>query len=155
MMRPSPLDTVIDLAEQRRDAARQDLARAQHDEQQALMQMHQLTSYTDESQRRWSERAARGVPVNLLFTQQTFMAKLTHATGFQQGVLARLGQQVERYRLQLIEAERTLVSLQQLRQRRADAWQQRQTRQEQKFNDELAATQHRQHAASHPWRQDP
>lgn len=154
-MRPSPLDTVIELAERRRDAARQDLARARHDEQQALMQMHQLASYTDESQRRWSERAARGVPAALLSTQQTFMSKLGHATQFQHGVLGRLTQQVERYRLQLVEAERTLASLQQLRQRRADAWQQHQARQEQKFNDELAATQHRQHAASHPWRQEP
>lgn len=146
---------VLDLAARKRDEALQALARAQLEQQKAMMQMNQLQGYTAESQLRWSQRATQGVTASLLHTQQTFMGKLNNAVTFQDGVLDRLAQNVQRCQAQVIEAERELASLQKFQQRRVEAWQKRQQRQEQKATDETAAIQHRQHAQAHPWRSTP
>jgi flagellar FliJ protein len=149
------LATVLDIATRKREASLQALARARNEQQMALMQMSQLQGYTAESMQRWSQRASRGVSVMLLHTQQSFMTKLEHAVNFQHGVLDRLNQNVQRCQQQLFEAERELASLQKVQQRRIEAWQKDQQRQEQRTTDEMAANQHWQHASAHPWRSQP
>lgn len=155
-MKPAnALLTVIEVATRKRDEALQQLAQARREQEHALLQMSQLQGYTIESQQRWSARASTGVPVALLHAHQNMMAKLEHAVQFQQGVLQRLAQHVERCEQSVRQAERELASLKKFQQRQLAAWQQHQQRAEQKLNDEMAATQHRQHAHHSPWRPTP
>lgn len=155
-MKPShALHTVIEVAARKRDDALRGLAQARHEQQQALLQMSQLQGYTSESQQRWSARATLGVSVALLHAHQNLMGKLEHAVQFQQGVLQRLAQNVQRCEHAVRESERELASLKKYQQRRHDVWQRQQQRLEQKSNDEMAATQHRQHAHLSPWRPTP
>ena len=155
MSAPHTLHTVIEVATRERDEALRALAQARHEQHQALLQMSQLQGYTAESQQRWSARAGSGVSMALLHAQQNLMGKLEHAVQFQQGVLQRLAQSVQRHEHAVLESERKLASLKKYQQRRHEAWQRQQQRQEQKANDEMAATQHRQHSQHSPWRPTP
>ena len=155
-MKPAnALLTVIEVATRKRDEALQQLAQARREQEHALLQMSQLQGYTVESQQRWSARASTGVSVALLHAHQNMMAKLAHAVQFQQGVLQRLAQHVERCEQSVLQAERELASLKKFQHRQQAAWQQHQQRTEQKLNDEMAAAQHRQHAHHTPWRPTP
>ncbi|NIC41931.1 flagellar export protein FliJ [Aquabacterium sp. A08] len=149
------LDTVVEVATRRRDEALQALGRAQREHQQAQGQLVQLQDYTRESLQRWQQRAGQGISPTLLRTQQTFMGKLDHAVAFQHGVLQRLQLHIDHCREQLLQAERELASLTKYLERRHQAQQHRLQRQDQKSNDEMAANQHRQHSAAHPWKSTP
>lgn len=155
MKPPHALLTVIEVATRKRDEALRLLAQARQEQQQALLQMNQLEGYTAESLQRWSTRATLGVSVALLHAHQNLMGKLDHAVQFQQGVLQRLAQNVQRCEHAVLETERELASLKKFQQRRHDLWLRQQQRLEQKINDEMAATQHRQHAHHSPWRPTP
>lgn len=155
MKTSNALQTVVEVATRRRDEALQALGRAQREHQQAQQQMLQLQGYSHESLERWSVRASQGISATLLQTQQNFMGKLDHAVSFQQGVLQRLQQQLDRCQTRLLDTERELASLSKFLDRRHQAWQHQLNRQEQKSNDEMAATQHRLHSAAHPWKSMP
>jgi flagellar protein FliJ len=155
MKAPDKLETVVEVATRKRDDALQALARAQREYHSASMQMTQLRGYTQESLSRWSERASRGVTAQLLHTHQTFMGKLDHAVSFQGNVMERLQHHMAHCQQQVMQAERELASLNKYIDRRHQTWQRQLHRQDQKSNDEMAATQHRQHATAHPWRHTP
>lgn len=152
MKKPAPLTTVIEVATLRRDQALQALGRARQEMQSAELQLSQLEQYTQESLQRWSQRAAQGISPMLLRTHQNFMAKIDHAVQFQHGVMQRLQNDIERCQQQVFEAERQLASLNKYTERRESRWQQQLQRQEQKSNDEMASTLHRQRQAAMPWR---
>jgi len=149
------LATVLELATRRRDQALQALVQAQQEHEQAQAQMNQIKGYSAESLQRWSLRASQGITPSLLRTHQTFMAKLEHAVSFQDGVLARISENIQHRKGQLLDAERELASLQKVQQRRIEDWQKVRQRQEQRNTDEMAANQHRRHAQAHPWRSQP
>ena len=153
-MKPNPaLETLIEVATRRRDEALRALGEAQREHQQAQVQMAQLQGYSDESRQRWSARASQGVSPTLLHTHLTFMGKLEHAVGFQDGVLQRLAQNIQRCQDKVVLAERELASLNKYQERKHQAWQQWRHTQEQKHNDEMAANLHRHRSAQHPWKQ--
>jgi flagellar FliJ protein len=153
MKKPASLDTILEVATQRRDQALQALAQAQREWQQAQQQMLQLQGYTAESIQRWSQRSAQqGVTSTMLQTQQTFLAKLDHAVAFQNGVLERLQLHVDHCKQLVVQAERELASLQKYAERREHHWQRQQDRQEQRNNDEMAANVHQRNAAPTPWK---
>ncbi|HEX5806777.1 MAG TPA: flagellar export protein FliJ [Macromonas sp.] len=152
MKKPTSLHTVVEVCSQKRDEALQALGHAQRELQQAQQQMLQLQGYAQESQQRWSQRAAVGVSPSLLFTHRQFMAKLEHAVTFQNGVLQRLQLNIDHCKHQVMQAERELAGLNKYVERRDQQWQHQLHRQEQRRNDEMAANLHRQSTSSTSWR---
>ena len=142
------LDTVIELAERRRDEALAALSQARREAQAAQGQMDQLTAYEAESQARWRTRASAGVDPAWLMHHREFMAKIHHAIDFQTGVLAQKQQQTEAAQNAVHGAERELATLRQYLARQHEALQQRLMRREQKQTDEMAQNAHRRRAAA-------
>lgn len=143
-----PLDTVIELAERRRDEALAALSRARREQQAAQAQMDQLTAYEAEAQARWQARCASGVDPAWLMHHRQFMAKIHHAIDFQTGVLAQKQQQIDAAQSAVHGAERELATLRQYAARQHEALQQRLMRREQKHTDEMAQNAHRRRAAA-------
>ena len=155
MKKPASLEVVLEVGSLRRNQALQALAQAQNELRSAEQQMAQLCSYGDESQQRWSERASQGVSPALLHAHRSFMARIEHAVQFQRGVLDRLAGRIEQCQQGVMAAERELASLNKYAERRSQTWQRHLDRQEQKLNDDMAATLHRQHRSTHDWRGNP
>jgi flagellar protein FliJ len=155
MKKPASLHTVLEVGELRRSQALQALAQVQGEQRHAEQQMALLSNYGDEAQARWSQRASQGVSPALLHAHRAFMARIDHAQQFQQGVLERLAQRIEHCRRDVMTADRELASLNKVAQRRDQTWQRHLDRQEQKHNDEMAATLHRQQRSTHDWRNRP
>jgi flagellar FliJ protein len=117
------LDTVIELAERRRDEALAALSRAQRDIQAAQ------------------------APAWLMHHRE-FMAKIHHAIDFQSNVLAQKQQQIVAAQNAVHGAEREVATLRQYAARQQEALQQRLMRREQKQTDEMAQNAHRRRAAA-------
>ncbi|MGQ9724596.1 MAG: flagellar export protein FliJ [Tepidimonas sp.] len=145
MNKPRDLGVLLELAQRRRDEAAQALAHVRRERQGAEVQMAQLHAYTQDAQTRWHQRATAGVTATLLATHRQFMAKLEDAVTFQTQVLQQLDERIARREKLLIEAERTLATLQRVQQRRLSDWHQHLRRVEQKANDEVASLLHRRH----------
>lgn len=145
------IDTVVEIASQKRDDALRALGRVQHELEQARQQMAQLQDYAVESQTRWNHRATQGVSATLMQHQRQFMARIDHAVAFQRDVIAGIEQSLEQLRVEVTAAEREVASLHKYVERRQRAWQQEQQRQEQKATDETAANAHRRQNTTHPW----
>lgn len=156
MKKPDQLDTVLEVATLRRDNALQTLGAAQRELQAAEQQMTQLQDYVKDSQTRWTARASsEAISVTLLQHQQQFLGRIDQAIDFQRGHLQRLETHVQYCQQQLVQAERALASLNKYTERRQTEWQRQADRAEQKQTDEMAANQHRQQAANHPWKTTP
>ena len=137
------LNTVVDIAEQRRDEAHAKLAQQQRELQIAQDQLQQLETYAQEAQQRWMTRSSgAGVDAQQLFHQRQFMHKIDHAVEFQRGVIANREAHVERCRNQLMVAERDVAGLRKYTERKLQAAQQKAQRQEQKHTDEMALAIH-------------
>ncbi len=149
------IDTVVEIAAQKRDDALRALGRVQHELEQARQQMTQLQDYAVESQTRWNHRATQGVSAALMQHQRQFMARLDHAVAFQRDVIVGIEQSLEQLRVEVHAAERELASLNKYVERRVRAWQQEQQRQEQKATDETAANTHRRQQTQNPWSRNP
>lgn len=136
------LNKVVDLAEKRRDDAVTALGRLQRELQMAREQMQQLEAYADEAQQRWVARGATGVDATMLHHHRQFMQKIDHAMEFQRGVLADREELIERAQSQVYAAERDLAGLRKYTERKQQALDLRNLRQEQKATDEMALTIH-------------
>lgn len=142
------LQTVIELAERRRDESLAALSAARRERQAAQEQMDQLTAYAAEAQARWQARCASGVNASWLMNHRQFMAKIEHAIDFQTDVLTQKQQQIDAVQGQVHEAERELATLRQYVTRQLEAVQQRLMRRDQKQTDEMAQNAHRRRAES-------
>lgn len=129
----------VELAERRRDAARQTLASVQGARQAAQAQLDQLTGYAAETQQRWGPKAGAAVQPEVMHHHYQFLGRLDHAIGLQTQTLSGQDQRVAQARQALLQAELRLTSLRKvLERRRADLAQQQQRR-EQKQTDERAS----------------
>ena len=155
MKKPASLATVLEVGTLRRNQALQALALAQSEWRNAQQQMAQLNNYGLESEQRWAQRVTQGVSPALLHAHRSFMARIDHAVQFQRGVLERLAGRIEQCQHGVMAAERELASLNKYDERRAQNWRRHLDRQEQKHNDDMAATLHRQHRGTHDWRKVP
>lgn len=149
------IDTVVEIAAQKRDEAMRALGRVQNELEQARQQMTQLQDYAVESQTRWNHRATEGVSAALMQHQRQFMARLDHAVAFQRDVIVGIERSLEQLRVEVTAAERELASLNKYVERRVRAWQQEQQRHEQKATDETAANTHRRQQTQNPWSRNP
>ncbi|KAF1047633.1 flagellar export protein FliJ [Xylophilus sp.] len=152
MAQPSALAVAIELAERRRDAARQRLAQAVGHQQAAQAQLDQLQGYAGETQAKWGIQPHTVRSPEVMGHHYQFMARLQHAVGLQAEVMARHADHVDGARRALTEAELRVASLRKLAGQRAREAERSQQRREQKQLDEMAALQHRRRLqAGGPW----
>lgn len=138
------LNKVVEIAEKRRDEAVAALAQQERELQIAQDQLQQLQTYAAEAQKRFMVRSSSGggVDAQQLFHQSQFMHKIDHALEFQRSVIANRETLMERCRNQLMVAERDVAGLRKFTERKIQAVQQKQQRQDQKATDEMALTIH-------------
>lgn len=129
----------VELAERRRDAARQALKAMQDAHQAAQAQLDQLAGYAAETQGRWGMRAGAAVQPEVMHHHYHFMGRLDHAIGLQTGVVRGQDVRVDKARQALLEAELRLASLRKVLERRRAELALQQQRREQKQTDERAA----------------
>lgn len=152
MAEPTALAVAVDLAERRRDAARQRLAQALAQQQSAQGQLDQLQGYASDTNIRWGLQENTHRKPEILAHHYQFMDRLAHAIGLQADVMAQHARRIDEHRRQLLEAELRVTSLRKVVAQRAHETQRAQQRREQKQTDETAALQHRrQHHGDGPW----
>lgn len=132
-------EVAVELAERRRDAARQALKNIQDARHAAQAQLEQLTGYAAETQGRWGAKPNSAVKPEVMFHHYHFMGRLDHAIGLQTGVVSGQDVRVDKARQALLEAELRLASLRKVLERRRAELALQQQRQEQKQTDERAA----------------
>ena len=129
----------IQLAERRRDAARQAVANLQNARAAAQGQLDQLQGYAQETQGRWGASEGRVMQRVVLQHHHQFMGRLEHAIGLQGQVVRTQDQRVAGARQTLLQAELRLASLRKVLERRQAELALAQQRREQKATDERAA----------------
>lgn len=129
----------IQLAERRRDAARQAVLNLQNARAAAQGQLDQLQGYAQETQGRWGASEGRVMQPVVLQHHHQFMGRLEHAIGLQGQVVRTQDQRVAGARQTLLQAELRLASLRKVLERRQAELALAQQRREQKATDERAA----------------
>jgi len=129
----------VELAERRRDAARQNLQDVQGARAAAQAQLGQLEGYAQETQGRWGASEGRTLQPVVLQHHYHFMGRLEHAIGLQTQALGGQDRRVADARQGLLQAELRLASLRKVLERRQREQAQAQQRQDQKQTDERAA----------------
>ncbi len=132
-------EVAVELAERRRDAARQALKNVQDARHAAQAQLEQLTGYAAETQSRWGMKADSAMQPEVMYHHYQFMGRLDHAIGLQTGVVSGQDVRVDKARQALLEAELRLASLRKVLERRRAEVALQQQRREQKQTDERAA----------------
>jgi flagellar FliJ protein len=136
------LALAIEVATRRRDQAEQGVQQAQRALRHAQAQLEQLSSYAQETGERWATAQARTFSAELMRHRHSFMQRLEHAIGLQQGVLADLQQQLQQAQQQRVRQEQRLAALQQLLQRRLTERARAEARREQKQLDDWVSQSH-------------
>ena len=134
-------EVAVELAERRRDAARQALKNVQDARHAAQAQLEQLTGYAAETQGRWGMKADSAMQPEVMYHHYQFMGRLDHAIGLQTGVVSGQDVRVDKARQALLEAELRLASLRKVVEKRQQDHERQQMRREQKQTDERASIQ--------------
>jgi flagellar protein FliJ len=132
------LHTLLHQAEAERDQAMAALRRAEEQAEHVRAQAEQLASYRSEYQQRWANNFSRRSAIEIVHCYQSFMQRLDEALALQRqqsdAAHALAGQQ----RQALVVAERRVASVRKLIGRRQAELQHKQSRLEQRQNDETA-----------------
>ena len=133
------LVTLLEHAERQRDQAMVLQRRADEALAVAVQQQTQLTAYRNDHQSRWSAAFSQSVAVPLMHCHHAFSGRLHEAVDLQAGQVDRARQTLCKRQGDALEAERRVAAIGKLLQRRADAADLHQHRQEQRQSDERAA----------------
>lgn len=143
MAKPFHLQPLINLAEDRSQAAAQTLARLKQAWQDAESKLQQLQGFLDEYNQRLQQQAQSGFSISQLRDFQAFILKLELAIRAQ-------GEEVERCRMRWHQGqeewqtrEREVKAYQTLRQRHDAAERKSEERLDQRLQDEFARSLHR------------
>lgn len=142
------LELAVDLATRRRDAGVQALAQAERVLAAGHDQMGQLENYARDTENRWTVRGQIATTPEIMRHHYQFMDRLNQAMELQKSVLRDRGALVEAARAELLQAEVRLASLKKVCEKRRAVLSREQNRREQREIDEMAAAQHRKHAAT-------
>ena len=102
-------EVAVELAERRRDAARQALKNVQDARHAAQAQLEQLTGYAAETQGRWGMKADSAMQPEVMYHHYQFMGRLDHAIGLQTGVVSGQDVRVDKARQTLLELRRAEI----------------------------------------------
>ncbi|RYF25897.1 MAG: flagellar export protein FliJ [Comamonadaceae bacterium] len=133
----------VEMAERKRDDARQALQDARNARQAAQQQLDQIESYAQETQNRWGLRADATVKPEVMYHHYQFMDRLAHASGLQSGVVGDQAGRVDAAAHALLQAELRVTSLKKVVEKRRREMEQLQARRDQKQTDERASLQFR------------
>ncbi|WP_439686691.1 flagellar export protein FliJ [Cupriavidus oxalaticus] len=139
MAKPSPLNTLADLAQNDTDAAARDLGRLQGLRTQAEQQLNQLTQYRQEYRARMQAVAAEGMTSSRWQDFSRFLDSLDHAIRQQTTALAKAEADLLAGRNRWQHQKRRLNSFDTLIARAEAREDQIAARREQRANDEYAA----------------
>lgn len=132
------LQTLLELAERERDAARAALMQAENLGNRALAQMEQLRAYQAEYHAKAPGTAGRAAPIELLRCHQGFMGRLDQALVQQQEAVRASDAELLRRRQALQHCELRLASVRKLLERRDTERLHTEARREQRRSDEAA-----------------
>jgi len=132
----------IELATSQRDALSQAHAQAQRNVGFSQDQMAQLQGYARDTDVRWIGASSVTRSAELLRHHYQFMERLQQAIGLQEGVMAKMQQQLDLAHQALLQAEFRLSGLNQILKSRQAALLLKQKRREQQQTDEFAALLH-------------
>jgi flagellar protein FliJ len=130
--------TLLRQAETERDQALAALHRAEEQAERVRAQAEHLAGYRSEYQQRWAGHFSRRGAIEIVHCYQSFMQRLDEALALQRQQSDAAQAQTERERLALVAAERRVASVRKLIGRRQAELQHRQSRLEQRQNDETA-----------------
>jgi flagellar FliJ protein len=137
-MPSSALTTLLEQAENERDAALARLQQADEAARQARAQAEQLHAYREDYRRRAPALNGKAASIELVRCHQGFMQRLDQAIEQQRGQLARLERQAVEQREVLLERELRVASVKKLLERRTEEAQRHAARIEQRQADEIA-----------------
>lgn len=137
-MSSSALITLLEQAENERDAALARLRQADEAAQQARAQAEQLHAYREDYRRRAPALHGKAASIELVRCHQGFMQRLDQAIEQQRGQLAKLEQNAVAQRETVLEREIRVASVKKLIDRRADEARRHAARIEQRHTDETA-----------------
>jgi flagellar protein FliJ len=150
MTQPSPLQTLIGLAQDDVDAAAQKLGRVQRERSEVEKQLEALITYRDEYHTRFTESARQGMAAGNVRNFQAFIDTLDSAIAQQRRMLEQATARVEAAKPEWQRCKQKLGSFEVLQTRQDEAAARTQARREQRDADEFAARTVRMRAPQHP-----
>lgn len=148
MAKPFHLQPLVELAQERSQAAAQELARLKGLWQEAENKLSQLQNYLREYQDRLHRQSQSGLTALQWRDYQAFMHKLELAIKVQAQEIERCIRAWEAGQTEWQACERELKAYQTLRQRHDEEERKRDARQDQRLQDEFARNQHHRKSAA-------
>jgi flagellar protein FliJ len=149
MTQPSPLQTLIGLAQDEVDAAAQKLGRVQRERGEVEKQLQALITYRDEYHTRFTESARQGMAAGNVRNFQAFIDTLDAAIDQQRRMLEQATARVEAAKPEWQRCKQKLGSFEVLQARQDEVVARTQARREQRDADEFAARALRMRASQH------
>lgn len=149
MAKPFHLQPLIDLAEDRSQAAAQELARLKQAWQDAENKLSQLKMFLDEYNQRLHHQSQTGFSISQLRDFQAFILKLELAIRAQADEVERCRLRWERGQEEWQAREREVKAYQTLRRRHDDTERRTEERLDQRLQDEFARNLHRRRTDEH------
>lgn len=143
MAKPFHLQPLINLAEDRSQAAAQALARLKQAWQDSENKLHQLRGFLDEYNQRLHQQAQTGFSISQLRDFQAFILKLELAIRAQAEEVERCRMRWNKGQEEWQAREREVKAYQTLRQRHDEAERKSEERLDQRLQDEFARNLHR------------
>ena len=138
MVKQFHLQPLVELTEERSQAAAQALAKLKRAWQLAELKLEQLRGYLDEYRQRLQRQSEAGFSISQWRDYQAFIAKLEQAIGAQSDEVDRCRVRWEAGQLAWLECEREVKAYHTLRQRHEMAERRSEERQDQRQQDEFA-----------------
>jgi flagellar protein FliJ len=149
MTQPSPLQTLIGLAQDDLDAATQKLGRAQREKSEIETQLQSLIDYREEYHTRFTESARQGMAAGNVRNFQAFIDTLDTAIEQQRRLVAQANTRLEAARPEWQRSKQKLGSYEVLQARQDETAARVEARREQRDSDEHAARILRMRAPQH------
>lgn len=149
MPSPSALATLIEIATRAADEAARRLGETIRQREEATQKLELLTRYRDDYALRGQADMAGGMSIAQFNNFQMFMAKLDQAIAGQRQIVAGAGQRADQARSAWMQCEQKKLSFATLNDRAARTEAHRETRRDQKQNDEYATRNAQPESSSH------
>lgn len=149
MTNPSPLQTLIGLAQDEVDTAAQRLGRMQRERSEVETQLQSLVTYRDEYHMRFTESARHGMAAGNVRNFQAFIDTLDAAIEQQRRLLDQATARLEAAKPEWQRSKQKLGSYEVLQTRQDEASARKEARREQRDTDEHAARLLRMRASQH------
>ncbi len=143
MAKHNPLNTLVDLAKNDADEAAKQLQRLMGSRNEAVQQLSMLQEYRQDYAERLHKTAESGLSASNYHNFRQFIATLDEAISLQNGVVAQIDLKLESGRQQWQSEKRRVNSFETLLTRQARQQALRDSRTEQRANDEISVNQFR------------